>query len=88
VEGKELFLEPRASYEVVEAMAGREKLGVSEQTLRQRLRAGGLLVSTDESRHMLAVRRMVEGRSRAVLHLSAKELRTDGKTGSPPRARR
>ena len=49
-------------------------VGVSEQALRHRLQLGGLLVSTDASRHMLPVRRMLEGRLKPVLHLKAAAL--------------
>lgn len=80
VEGNDLFLDSTASYEVAEEVAGREGLGVSEQTLRHRMRAAGLLVSTDASRHMVPVRRMVEGRSRAVLHLKARDLVAGGRS--------
>ena len=78
VEGSDLFLDSGASYAVAQELAGREPLGVSEQTLRHRLRAGGLLVSTDVSRHMVLVRRIVEGRTRAVLHLKAGEVEGAG----------
>jgi hypothetical protein len=48
--GGDLFLEPTASYQVAQALAGSERLPVSQQTLHHRLRESGLLVSLDKSR--------------------------------------
>ena len=70
----DIFLEPAASYQVAQQMAGREHLPVSAQTLRQRLRERGLLVSVDVGRNMLMVRRTLEGGPRKVLHLKASDL--------------
>jgi hypothetical protein len=70
----ELFLEPEASYQVAQSLAGTERLPVSEQTLRHRLREGGLLASTDVGRQMLMVRRTLEGCPRQVLHFRAGDL--------------
>jgi hypothetical protein len=70
----DLFLEPTASYQVAQQAAGTERLPVSEQTLRHRLREHGLLVSIDTGRQMLQVRRTLEGAPRQVLHLRAGEL--------------
>jgi hypothetical protein len=57
VAGSDLFLEPAASYQVAQQMAGAERLPVSEQTLRHRLREHGLLAGIDQGREMLLVRR-------------------------------
>jgi hypothetical protein len=70
----ELFLEPEASYQVAQSLAGAERLPVSEQTLRHRLKERGLLASTDVGRQMLMVRRTLEGCPRQVLHLKAGDL--------------
>jgi hypothetical protein len=70
----DLFLEPAASYQVAQQMAGSEPLPVSEQTLRHRLREHGVLASIDGGRQMLLVRRTLEGYPRQVLHLKAGEL--------------
>ena len=70
----ELFLEPEASYQVAQSLAGAERLPVSEQTLRHRLRECGLLASTDVGRQMLMVRRTLEGCPRQVLHFRAGDL--------------
>ena len=69
VVGGDLYLEPTASYEVAQAVAGSERLSVSEQTLRQRLREQGLLASVNAGRQMLQVRRTLGGGPRQVLHL-------------------
>ncbi len=70
----DLFLEPAASYEVAQQMAGAERLPVSAQTLRHRLRECGLLASIDVGRQMLTVRRTLERCPRQVLHLKASDL--------------
>jgi hypothetical protein len=75
VAGGDLFLDPSASYQVAQHGAGAERLPLSEQTLRHRLHQRGLLASLDASRHMLLVRRILEGCSRQVIHLRASDLR-------------
>jgi len=72
--GHNLYVEPAASYQVAQQMAGSEGLPVSEQILRQRLRDSHLLASVDTARQMLLVRRTLEGRPRQVLHLRARDL--------------
>src|ERR1700688_2635864 len=47
VAGNDLYLEPMASYQVAQALAGNERIPVSEQALRHRLRECGLLASLD-----------------------------------------
>jgi hypothetical protein len=55
-------------------MAGTERLPVSAQTLRDRLREHGLLASIDAGRQMVMVRRTLEGSARQVLHLKASDF--------------
>jgi len=74
VVGSDLFLEPALSYQVVQRMAGTERVPLSEQTLRHRLREHGLLVSIDAGRQMLQVRRTLDGTPRQVLHLNARNF--------------
>jgi hypothetical protein len=74
VSGTDLFLDPGASYQVAETLAGAEHLGVTGQALRYRLRERGLLRSTDLGRQTLTVRRMVEGIPSLVLHLKSDVL--------------
>lgn len=70
VKSEDLYLEPEASYRVVQAQAqGGESISVGAQTLRKRFKEKGLLLSTDEKRQTLTVRRTVEGVQRNVLHL-------------------
>jgi hypothetical protein len=69
-----VFLEPTASYEVAQIVAGAERLPIGAQTLRHRLREQGLLASVDVGRQMLLVRRILEGVSKQVLHLEASDL--------------
>ena len=74
ISGNDLFLEPSLSYQVAQHVAGSERLPLSEQTLRHRLREHGLLVSIDAGRQMLQVRRILEGSPRQVLHLNADDF--------------
>jgi hypothetical protein len=74
VAGSDLFLEPAVSYEVVQRSAGAERLQITEQTLRHRLREHSLLASVDVGRQMLLVRRTLEGRARLVLHLKIQDF--------------
>jgi hypothetical protein len=66
-----VFLDPAVSYQVAQQAAGNQPLTISEQSLRHRLHARGLLASTDLGRQMLLVRRTVEGVPRQLLHLRA-----------------
>lgn len=74
VVGNDIFLEPAASYELAQQMAGPERLPVTARTLRHRLRECGLLAGVDAGRQMLLVRRTLEGIPRQVLHLRAWDL--------------
>jgi hypothetical protein len=74
VTGGDLFLEPTASYQVAQALAGAERLPVSQQALHHRLRESGFLASVDQGRQMVQVRRTIEGCPRQVLHLKATDL--------------
>jgi hypothetical protein len=72
--GKDLFLDPIASYQVAQDLAGKERMAVTEQTLRHKLQERGLLASVDAGRHMVQVRRTLEGQPRQVLHLRAGDI--------------
>ena len=74
VAGSDLFLEPKASYLVAQALAGAERLLVSEQSLHHSLRERGLLASIDTGRQMVLVSRTLEGAPRQVLHLEASDF--------------
>ena len=65
-----LYLEPEASYAAAQKQ-GRDAddpLTITGRTLRKRLHERGLLLSTDEARRVLTVRKTLEGRRREVLH--------------------
>jgi hypothetical protein len=74
VAGPDLFLDPAASFDVAQRVAGSDRLMVSEQSLRHRLHESRLLVSVDVGRQMLLVRRTLDGRPRKVLHIKASNL--------------
>jgi hypothetical protein len=70
VDGADIYLEPTASYQVVQ-VAGRdvgEQMPVSDQMLKKRLREKGLLASIDKARETLTVRRTIAGSKKEVLH--------------------
>ena len=75
VAGNDLYLDPLASYQTAQALAGAERIPVSEQALRHQLRKCGFLASLDTGRGMLQVRRTLAGRPRQVLHLRASDWR-------------
>jgi hypothetical protein len=68
-------------------------LAVTAQVLTKRLHERGLLASTDQARETLTIRRTLEGKGRAVLHLDAGRLlwseepdkpdKSDEKAGEP-----
>jgi hypothetical protein len=74
IAGPYIYLDPSASYQVAQQLAGDQTLLLSEQMLRQRLKERHLLVSVDPGRQMLLVRRTLAGRPRQVLHLKTSDL--------------
>jgi hypothetical protein len=74
IAGPDLFLDASASYQVAQQMAGNQPLPVSPKALRHQMRERNLLASVDTSRHMLLVRRTLEGHPRQVLHMKASDL--------------
>jgi hypothetical protein len=68
-----VYLEPEAAFAEAQALAREqgETLAISARTLRRRLRDGQLLVSADNHRQVLTVRRVLEGKRREVLHIQA-----------------
>lgn len=69
-----MYLEPTAAYDVAVKLSSSsaERLTMKEDTLRQRLKERGLLVSHEEGR--LTTRETLEGARRRVLHLKAEHL--------------
>jgi len=51
-----------------------DRLALTPQTLRKRLKERGVLVSIDAGRQVLTVRRILEGQRREVLHVSSRIL--------------
>jgi len=76
LDGKDVYLDPEASYAEAQALAKvqGDALSVSPQTLRKRLHERRVLMSTDESRQTLTVRRKLAEQQRAVLHVHIQTL--------------
>jgi hypothetical protein len=76
LEGDALWLDPDAAYAAAQGLGHDvgDRLAVSPQTLRKRLRERGMLRGIDEQRQRLTVRRIFEGQRRDVLHLDAGTL--------------
>jgi Domain of unknown function (DUF3854) len=73
LDGDYLYLDPEASYRVVQ-LAVRDSngsLALTQSALWKRLKEKGVLASTDEKRQTFKVRREVNGAQVAVLHLRA-----------------
>ena len=73
VDGADLYLDRDAALAEVQRL-GREVgdgLAITAAVLAKRLHERGLLVTTGEARETLPVRRTLEGKRRAVLHLAA-----------------
>ncbi len=71
-----LLLDPDAAFSAAQSM-GRDTddpLAIQPRTLRSRLHQRGLLVSVEDDRHRLTIRRILDGKRRAVLHLAASAL--------------
>jgi hypothetical protein len=79
LENDHVYLEPDAAYAAVQRLGAEvgDRLALTPQTLRRRLKERGVLVSTEPQRRMLTVRPTLEGHRRDVLHL-------DKATLSPP----
>jgi hypothetical protein len=71
IDGESLYLEPESAHAEAQRLAVEqgESLPVTPHTLRKRLKEKGLLVSTDERRKKLTVRKTLQGARRDVLHL-------------------
>lgn len=76
VDGENLYLEPTAAFAEAQELAGKtgEGITISLRTLQKRLHERGLLVSSEQSRQTNTVRKEVEGKRRAVLHLKVDSL--------------
>ena len=85
LDGNELYLEPDASYGIVQKMSREsgESLAVRSHTLRKRIKEAGLLKSTEPKRQTLTVRRMIQGMRREVLHLNVRALLASAEVSEP-----
>jgi hypothetical protein len=83
-----LYLEADASYTIAQEIGGRQgnPLPVSQTMLARNLRDNRLLVTTDENRETLTIRKMVDGKSYNVLHMRVESLfpETQNLSGNPP----
>jgi Domain of unknown function (DUF927) len=68
----QIYLEPDASFAAVQCGARDQgqHFPIAERTTRKRLKEQGYLAATDEARERLTVRRVLQGKERAVLHLA------------------
>ena len=83
--GHDLFLDPDASFAAAQS-TGRDTddpLVVQPKTLHRRLQQANLLLSLDEARQRLTVRRSLGGARRYVLHLSASVLEGAAQPAQP-----
>ncbi|MGH2688011.1 MAG: hypothetical protein ACRDKW_04275, partial [Actinomycetota bacterium] len=80
IDGEDLYLEPDAAYAVVQRLGQEigDRIALTPQTLRKRLKEHGALVTTETKRRMLTVRRTLEGQRREVLHLLRETLSPSG----------
>jgi hypothetical protein len=83
VEDQDLYLEPDAAFATAQELAREQgdSLPVTPHTLRKRLREKGLLVSVDERRKKLTVRKTLQGTRRDVLHLKVSAIPPTNTTG-------
>jgi hypothetical protein len=76
VSGEDVFLDPEMSYLVAKEMASKqeEPLAAGQTTLHKRLDQKKLLVTKEDKRGYLTVRKTLQGARRAVLHLRLNTL--------------
>src|SRR5207244_814788 len=76
LEGEDLYLDPDAAYAAVQRLGQEigDRIALTPQTLRKRLKERGILATCETQRRMLTVRRTLEGQRREVLHLHREAL--------------
>jgi len=74
IDGGEIFLDPDASFRVVQRMAPMDGILITSKTLWKRMRERKMLASTDEKRSRNTVRKTLSGSRREVLHLKRQTL--------------
>ncbi len=77
IDGRDLYLDFEVAFGVARRKAEESgvPLAISAVTLKKRLDDQAVLVSKDKSRETLTIRKLIEGRSRSVLHVRASSLR-------------
>ncbi len=86
VDGLNLYLEPEASYAAAQRQ-GRDSgdaLSIAGRTLRKRLQERKMLLSVDDNREVLTVRRTLGGSRKGVLHVSSGFLSTHNTNPDQP----
>jgi hypothetical protein len=83
VDDQDLYLEPEASFAAAQELAKEqgESLPITPHTLRRRLKEKGFLLSRDERRKKLTVRKTLPGTRREVLHLALSATPPSNTTG-------
>jgi hypothetical protein len=76
IDGDNLYLEPEVAYAAVQRLAGEQgaSLTVTQRTLFGQMNEQGLLLSRDDARDRLTVRKRLQGGMRAVLHVAAETV--------------
>ncbi len=79
VDGDDLFLQPDAAYNIAKRLGGEsgDSISIGSKTLNKRLKERKLLVTTDEVRERITVRKMIVGNRSEVLHLHTECLMSD-----------
>src|SRR5712692_9869818 len=74
--GGRVYLEPDAAYAAVQRLGQEigDRIVLTPQTLRKRLKERGILATCETQRRILTVRRTLEGQRREVLHLHREAL--------------
>jgi hypothetical protein len=80
LQGEDLYLDPDAAYAAVQRLGQEigDRIALTPQTLRKRLKERGILATCETQRRMLTVRRTLEGQRREVLHLHREALSSTG----------
>ncbi len=85
LEDDDIYLEPASAFRAAQ-MAARDSgdiFGITEQTLKKRLRERGLLASVDQKHETLTIRRTLSGSSKNVLHLRRHTLLPEAPEDAP-----
>src|SRR3989442_12324409 len=71
LDGEDLYLDPDAAYAAVQRLGQEigDRIALTPQTLRKRLKERAVLATCETQRRMLTVRRTLEGQPLEVLHL-------------------